>query len=570
MLGRIMVGSVVRVPLHGRRIRAFVTTLMDEPAVQKVSTVSALVSAEPLFDSATIALARWTADRYVATLGTVLHRAVPGRFSAPPGPGDRPALPDVGPPAWLPAPDAVADVVGRRGGAVVVPGSTNDEPEVVAHAVTTASRRGAASLVIAPRVSVARRVASAIDGAVLLHGEMRPGQRASAWAAARDGVASVIVGTRAALFVPVPDLGLVVVASAHDRSLKEERTPRLHALHVARRRADAARAAFLAVSPAPPLELAELEPIEPSRRPREPRPEVASPRGGPVTERLLAVVRESVSAGRDALVFAGRRGAALRIRCRDCGWYPRCEVCGAGLTALAAALRCRACGEVRPTPAVCGACGGSRLDGAGWGDERVAAVLGTADLPAPVIRVDADAPLPGDRARPAVLVGTIAAAWGLDGASVGAVCVADLDQLLGLPDFRAGEHALGLLYDLAGVLEPGGRFLIQTREPDHHVVQAFTRRSWRYFADRELPQRRAAGLPPASELVAVEGPAAAIDELIATVREPASVLGPLERGRGRRAALVRAANIDTVLPAIRALASAHDRVRVDRDPVDVI
>ena len=83
MLGRVAVGSVVRVVLHGRNMRAFVVELLDEPDVAKPRPLSSFVSADPIFDAETIALARWTARRYVAPLGVVLHDAVPGRFSAP-------------------------------------------------------------------------------------------------------------------------------------------------------------------------------------------------------------------------------------------------------------------------------------------------------------------------------------------------------------------------------------------------------------------------------------------------------------------------------------------------------
>ena len=129
----------------------------------------------------------------------------------------------------------------------------------------------------------------------------------------------------------MPDLRLIVVASAHDRSLKSERAPRLHALVVARQRARLAEAAFVATSPAPPVDLAADDGLRIETRRGTVRPEIARPRKGPVTPRLLEVVRSALEAGKDALVFAGRRGGALRLRCDDCGWTPECPSCGVGL-----------------------------------------------------------------------------------------------------------------------------------------------------------------------------------------------------------------------------------------------
>lgn len=578
MRGRVRVGSVVRVRLHGRRMRAYVTSMPTEPAVPEPTTLSALVSDEPLFDPETVDLARWASRRYLASLGSVLHLATPGRFSAPPVGADPAELFSASAPGWLADPGALETVVRERGRGVLCLPHPAAEPEAVAGAVGVAAANGQRTLVVAPRIDVAERLAAAVPGAVLLHSGLRPAARAAAWARARDGEAAVVVGGRAALFAPLPGLGLVLVASAHDRTLKEERTPRLHALVVAEERASRSEAAFVASSPAPPLELASGDRawLEAAPRARSSlRPEVVAPRGGPVTERLLGAVGQAVRRGRDALVFIGRKGLALRVRCRDCGWFPRCEVCGTGLAIWrsggADRLHCRACGRDSSIPRTCPACGGAHLDGAGWGDERLAGALRERDLGAPVLRVDADSPMPSDRPHPAVIVGTQAAIWALEPGSVGTACVADLDQLLGLPDFRAGEHAYGLLWEVASALETGGRYLLQTREAHHHVVQAFTRGAYGFFVDRELPERKAAGYPPYGVLIHADVPEDAFDDLRgAAHRGGGECIGPLPRRPGRVAALVRASELEPLLDPLRDYIAVHPRARIDVDPSDVL
>jgi len=525
--GRVGLGSVVRVPLHGRRLRAFVTELLDDPAVASPRPLSALVSPTPLFGPDQIELARWVARRYVTTVGTVLHDAVPGRYSAPKAP--RP----------VDAPRATAERGARETLWVV---AADGEPDVIAEAANTARQ----TLVICPRVDVIERLAGRIAGAVVLHGDQRPSDRAASWSAAASGAASVVVGGRAALFVPMPSLDLVIVASAHDPGLRAERTPRLHALVVARRRAALVDARFVATSPSPPLDVMGegVDVVEP-RRPGAPT-ELARPVPTPVTERLVDVVRSATDRGRDALVFVARRGGALRARCDDCGWQA----------------------PVGDAPDVCPSCGG-RLSKRGWGHGRVASAIERVGVGAPVVRL-----VRGDEVEavpaPAVVVGTLAAAhrWPR---RFGSVCVADGDQLLGRQDFRAAERALGVLHELAAVLAPGGRFLVQTRESDHHAVQAFVRRSFSYFADRELPLRREAGYPPFGDVVVAEVSSADCAPLISALRTSgAVVLGPVVGRRGDARLLIRTTNVDRVLGPLREFALAHRNVRIDVDPVDVI
>ncbi len=568
LIGRVRVGSVVRVVLHGRGMRAFVTDLLDTPAVENPRPLRSVVAPEPVFGPQELALARWAADRYVASMGRVLHDAVPGRFSAPssdhPEPQERPPRSEV---RWLG--DNIHRLIEGAGEACVLPPTLRDEAAVAAHVAGEAAAAGGRTLVICPRVDLAENVAAQIPGAVVLHGEDRPRERAQAWASARDGQADVVVGGRSALLVPLQDTRAVCVLSAHDRSLKSERAPRMHAGIAARELARIRNAAFIASSPCPPVELAAAPDVGWMVGDRaDIRTEIARPHGGPVTPRLCEMVRWAIERTSDALVFVARRGRALRLRCRDCGWTPTCQRCGAGLAEGSAAgkLECRVCGSTSATPTTCMSCGGALVSG-GWGHERVARALETSVLGVPIVRM-VRGEIPTERPHPAVLVGTVAAAHAAT--NVGCVCVADLDQLLARPDFRAAERALQTLHELAATLRPGGRFLVQTREPEHHAVQAFARRSYRYFVDREVVFRKETSYPPFGEIVRVETSPDYAKELERLAKSAGGqTVGGLERA-GRWATLIRGHALEPLLGPLRDFASAHARTKIDVDPVDVL
>jgi len=554
MLARVDVGSVVRVVVHGRGMRGFVTELLDEAAVAKPRLLRSLVSPQPLFTAAEISLARWTARRYVVPLGLVLHDAVPGRFSTAADDVQMPRPDRTTRPSWL-----TADLSARS--LCLLPPTPEAEADAIAHIVGEIATTGGRSLLLCPRTEIAESVVRRIEGATVAHGEDRPAERAEAWAAARDGRTWVVVGARAALFSPLPDLKLVAVLGAHDRSLKSERAPRIYATVVAAERARRAGALFVVSSPAPPVEFAYGAEWSGARR-ADLRPETVRPRKGPVTDRLIDVVRSAIDRGEDALVFAGRRGEALRIRCRDCGWTPVCATDGTPMQTRAGELVCRVCGRVSAVPDECASCGGM-LSERGWGHERIARELDRAGLSAPIVRIVAGE-VPSSRPRPAVIVGTLAAAHAIGRA--GSICVADLDQLLMRPDFRASEHALQTLHELAAVLGPGGRFLVQTREPDHHAVQAFVRQSYKFFFEREIAARKETGYPPFGAIVRVETDA--VDDLRAALGGEAEVIGSVQR-RGKAVALVRG-ELEPILDPLRAFSRAHPRAKIDVDPVEVV
>lgn len=552
--GDVGVGTVVRVPLHGRRVGGWVVADEVAPpegvALRPLARVSGLGPPPDLVELSTWAAWRWAGRRRAFLRTATPPRAV--RSLPPPAPVAPPAA---GAPAGDDHDDLAAEALGAGRAVVRLPPAADVFP-LVAHAAA----RGDA-LVVAPSVA---------DAALLARRLRRSGRAVAVvpaeWERAAAG-GTVVVGARAAAWAPVPDLAAVVVVDAHDEALKEERAPSWNAWQVAAERARRAGVPCVLASPCPTLEHLEwgrlLAPSRTAERAGWAPFEVVDrrhddPRAGLYSERLVRLVR---SDARVACVL-NRRGRARLLACARCQELARCERCRGAVEqapdrsggAEGEALRCRSCLLARP--AVCQACGGQRLKTLRAGVTRVREEL-AALVGEEVGEVTAAAPdVPPTR----VLVGTDAVLRRL--ASADAVAFLDMDQELLAPRFRAGEHALSLLARaarLVGGRGRRGRVLVQTRLPGHEVLDAALHADPERFLGRERERRRALRLPPAAALALVAGEQA--ERFVAGLPGTVDVGGP-DAGRW----LVRAPDHATLCSALASAPRPPGRLRVEVDP----
>ncbi|OWY63137.1 hypothetical protein B7486_54715, partial [cyanobacterium TDX16] len=392
------------------------------------------------------------------------------------------------------------------------------------------------------------------------------------WAQGRAG--ATVVGARAAAWAPVADLAAVLVLDEHDEALQEERAPTWHARDVAVERARRAGVPCVLASPCPSLDaLALVADADGGAGPGLVLPPRTQERGGwPVVD---VVDRRDEDPGRTGLFseklvhwlksdravvcVLNRTGRARLMACTACGVVAACERCQSAVVQTPdGVLRCLACGLERPV--ICQACGSTRLKTVRMGVTRAREEL-EALAGEPVVEVTATTDEVPARAR--VYVGTEAVLHRVD--SAGVVAFLDLDQELLAPRFRAAEQALALVVRgarLLGGREGNGRLLLQTRLPEHGVVQAALRADPGRLADAELEKRRLLGLPPTTALAQVSGAGAA--ELLATLPAdaPAEVL---EGEEGRF--LVRAADHDALSEALASMTRPKARVRIEVDPL---
>ena len=572
------VGTIVRVPLHGRRVRGWVVDDGVEPEVDRAGLrpLAKVVSAGPPPD--VVELCRWAAWRYAGPLPLLLRSASPPNVV--PASGDvelhAAVFPPHAPPAGL---DAV--VTGERG-LIAWPPATNQLEIVGALLAEEGS-----TIVVAPDSQHVRLLADGIRGSgrdvVVVGGNEPDAARTVSWERARTG-ANVIVGGRVAVLAPVPDLATVVVLDEGDEALKEERAPTWNARELAVERARRAGVRCTLVSPAPTLdaEAAAGPPLRPARtveREGWPRLEVVDLRDQPpgrglFSDALTVALRGTLQRGARAVCVVNRKGRAHLLVCRQCGRVALCEVCGAAVAEGGAGLVCPRCAAERPR--VCLHCHSTRFSRRRPGVTRVRDEMAALLPRATVADVDASTVTvpPAD-----VLVGTEAVLHRVDPerAGTGLVAFLEFDQELLAARYRAAEQALWLLVRAARVVggrRASGRVLVQTRAPDHDVIEAAHAADPTIVADAERARRRVLGFPPFGGLAELSGASDAVDLACALLRavEGVRVLGPVAVGAASHA-LVQTASSDALSDAFAGIdlapARERGRLRVDVDPLRV-
>ncbi|MBV9283588.1 MAG: hypothetical protein JO176_03150, partial [Acidimicrobiia bacterium] len=547
MAGGVVVGTMVRVTLQGRRVGGWVVAIADDPetdrALQPIAKVRGM--GPPL---ALVELSSWAAWRWAGPRASFLGTASPATAvrGLPPAPARVPQ-------AAAPVADELAKEA-LAGGRTVLRLPPARDPFPV---VFEAARLGPA-LVLAPSVARAAHVAMRLRRSgfpVALHPRD--------WASAAAG-GSTVIGARAAAWAPIAEPAAVVVLDEHDEAYQEERAPTWHARDVAIERARRAGVPCAVVSPCPTLEtLATARLVAPSRveeRAGWPALEVVDRRKEPpglglFSERVVALARE---AGRVVAVL-NRKGRARLLACVACGELGRCEVCQSAVEQTdAGTLRCRRCGAERPS--VCLACGATKFrvlrTGVSKARNDLERLAGR-----PVAEVSAEATEPvGDAS---VIVGTEAVLHRVDRADV--VAFLDFDQELLAPRYRAGEEALALLARaarLVGGRRDGGRLLVQTRMPTHEVIDAVLHADPGRFALVESARRAALRLPPESALAEISGEAA--PPFVAALGDDGVDLsGPSAAGRW----LARAEDHRRLCDGLASTPRPSGRLRVAVDPL---
>jgi primosomal protein N' (replication factor Y) len=558
------VGSIVRVPLSGRKSRGFVVEIADdrEGQLKELTSVSSQI---PVFGEGLLKTLQWAANHYVAPVSVLLERAAPPNLPVSPIP-EKPAAHVSGRPPSHPLLVITRQIAaGQRRPAAVVLGSwqsfgwlepllpvlegegsiivvvaTETEAKVIG---TEAQRRGLEPVVAAG--DVARDLTAA-------------------WTEAQ-GPGRLVIGSPRIATWHIPHLALAIVLEEGRRAMKDRQTPTLHVRDVLTTRSRLEGFSLVFIGPTPSLEVlaSGAEVIRPTNRAwplvevidRRPDP----PGSGFLADRTIAALRSSVSSGLRSIVFTHRRAGDSSMRCPTCRRVRVCEDCGSRLGREAA---CRRCG--RPTGS-CPHCGGDGFEEMGTEPERLVREINRR------LGSDVAAIHPTKRA---VVVGTERDLAGLEPVAV--VVAVDVDGLMLGHNYRTSEEALRILARLANAVEPGTgrRMIAQTSLPDAPLITALRRGDPVPFLEGLLAERARLGLPPATEMLAIEIRGAErpepFDEDLKALAPPA-LLGPAPSSQGWRWLLQgpMGSRKPLLRPLVQKWRESGATVRVDADPIDL-
>lgn len=519
--------------------------------------------------------------------------------------------------------DAVAAMAGEFKVALLEGVTGSGKTEVYLAAIEDCLARGKQALVLVPEIGLTpqaiQRYGERLPVPVhTLHSGLSDTERSHTHALMARGQARVLIGTRSAVFSPLPEPGLLVIDEEHDTSYKQQEGLRYHARDFALVRAKRLGIPVLLGSATPSLETLRharsghyqwLKLRERVAGARPPRVHVLDLRGlrlqHGLSRPLLDAIGACLARGEQALVFRNRRGYAPVLLCHDCGWHADCPRCDKAMTLHGRnRLICHHCGLRRPVPMACPDCGGLALTPQGAGTERLELALAAAFPDVPLIRVDRETTRHRDALqqhfeqlgdRSGILVGTQMLAKGHDLPNLTLVAIASIDEGLFSLDFRAGERLAQLLVQVAGRAgraQRPGEVWLQTHHPEHPLLHTLVTRGYPAFAEAELAERAAAQLPPFAHLALLraEAPHAAALQAFLDAAHPlaqghdgvvahAPVPAPMPRraGRLRGQVLLEAVRRPALQAALRrvvaqlyALPEAR-RVRwsLDVDPVDL-
>ncbi len=407
--------------------------------------------------------------------------------------------------------------------------------EVYLHLVQTALELGKGSLVIVPEIALSTQLEAQFrrrfgPSLAVYHSGLGGSVRYDQWKELNTGNRLVLLGVRSAVFMPVPNLGLVIVDEEHDASLKQDDHLRYHGRDTAIMRARLLGIPIVLGSATPSLQ--SMQNVRQNRHtlltlPRRihdrPLPEVrvVDMRTEPKKHRILSrplqeAILETVQAGRQVLLFLNRRGFSSFLLCNVCGEVLQCPHCSVSLTYHQSrdTLRCHYCGWHQAVPGQCPACDHAALIRHGFGTERVEEEVRRLLPDEPIVRIDRDTVKQSShitehlnvirQARAKILIGTQMIAKGHDFPNLTLVGIVNGDTGLQIPDYRSAETTVQLLMQVSGRAGRGetpGLVLLQTYNPTHYAIEAALRGDYATFCETELEKRQGLQYPPFTRLI---------------------------------------------------------------------
>jgi primosomal protein N' (replication factor Y) len=534
---KVVIGSRVKVPFGSKKVTGIVLSHKEKSSFSKLKEVEEVIDHEALLSKEILEFLTWSANYYHYPIGEVLSNAIPKNLR-----NGKPALLKKPSEAHVKLSSTDIQLTTEQSFAInEVLKSSSEFNGFLLHGVTGSGKTevylniterllktGKQVLVLVPEIGLTPQMISRfkerIEGQVVaVHSQLNDTQKQDAYLLAKNGDAKVILGTRSAIFTPIPNLGLVIVDEEHDNSFKQQSNFRYSARDLSFMRAKFANAPLILGTATPSLETLKnviekkLARLTLTSRPGEaimPSIDLIDMRSQPsepLSKPLIARIKHYLSESRQVMLFINRRGYAPIYYCTDCGWQSECTSCDSRLVYHRSInrLKCHHCGLEKSPESSCPSCSSKELKILGYGTERLEENLESFFPSTEIIRIDRDTTRKKkafathlkkiNSGEPCIIIGTQMLAKGHDFSNLAFVGILDVDVGLMSTDFRATEHLAQLLVQVSGRCGRGkykGEVNIQTRYPNHPIFKFVKDSRYTEYAKTLLLERKDTKLPP--------------------------------------------------------------------------
>lgn len=530
------IGTLVRISVGKRLMNGTVIRVVKEKPKFVTKAIGEIIAPQPL-PLPLIKLAEWLSAYYATHLALVLQTILPAGINKTRRESKKTAPHPIRKRTKILLNDdqrrALLLINKQQSGTFLLHGVTGSgKTQIYIEAVKHVSRQGKSAIVLVPEIALTPQLvaefANHFSNLAVTHSGMSEAQRHHQWLRALQNGEEpmVVIGPRSALFMPLTNIGVIVIDECHEQSYKQEQSPRYSALRAASilARAHGAKLILGSATPAvadyylaqtsksPILRLAkpaaQLQPVQVKVVDLKLRNNFTRHRF--LSNELIMAIEQALEKKYQVLLFHNRRGTAPTTLCEHCGWNAHCPTCFLPLTLHADAhqLRCHLCGFSQKVPTSCPECGEATVLFKGIGTKLIETEVTRLFPKARIARFDADtseAEAVHNRYQELydgdidIMIGTQVLAKGLDIPRLALVGVIQADSGLVLPDYTSEERVFQLLYQVigrAGRGEHPGEVVIQTYQPDHRVVQTAIARDYKAFYQTEIAARRSNNFPP--------------------------------------------------------------------------
>lgn len=535
------VGARVSVPFGCKKVIGVVLKIKDKSDfdVKKLKNVDEVLDDSPILDKPILDFLHWSANYYHYPIGEVILAALPKNLRI----GKEAVIKKVvGLPLEVNKPSfkttgeqqsAIDEIIGSLAqyhGFLLHGVTGSGKTEVYLRIAQAVLNQGKQVLVLVPEIGLTPQMISRFElrlntRIVAIHSQRNETQKLDAYLMAKKGEAGVVLGTRSAIFAPMPNLGLIIIDEEHDSSFKQQSSFRYSARDLCFVRAKQANIPVVLGTATPSLEMLKqvlddnITRLKLTKRangallPKVSLIDMRTETGGALSALLVGKTKQHLKNNKQVMLFINRRGYAPVYFCTECDWKAQCNHCDSGMIyhRHINRLKCHHCGDEQMPQQVCPDCGKQALEVFGYGTERLEETLSSHFPNTSIIRIDRDTTRRKkafeqhlkqiNSGEPCIIVGTQMLAKGHDFSNLSMVGILDIDGGLLSNNFRGTEYLAQLLIQVsgrAGRIGEQGEVTIQTRYPEHPIFNYVLSNRYTQFANILLKQRTQAMMPPFS------------------------------------------------------------------------